>query len=390
MIKKLIAGVLASLLCLAGLAGAVLAAPDATQGITDLPFDLTAKSGIVIDATGDLVLAGKNAHEKLPIASVTKVMTLLLVMEAIDRGQYTLQDEVLVSSQAAGMGGSQALIDAGGVYTVSALIKSIIIASANDSSVAMAEYTFGSQEAFVMQMNQRAVELGMNETYFVNCTGLPAEGHYSTAYDVALMSRELGKHDLFFEYSSIWTDEIEHKNGRVTMLSNTNKLLRTLDGCDGLKTGSTNEAKFCMSATARRGAGRFIAVVLGAPSSQERFDDAAKLINFAFANFNHVILFEPGDVVYEGLPVTGGQSAALNAVTTERVVALVPKAQQTDVEAHVNLPQRVSAPVQQGEYLGDVQVYVGGWLQSTHDLVSDSQVLQASFWDCLKKVISQR
>lgn len=384
--QKVTAAALSVLLCLGCVTPLCRAASTGTENA--LPFDLTAKAAIVVDATSSAVLAGENEHEKLPMASVTKVMTLLLVMEALDQGQYTLEDEVVVSPYAASMGGSQALLDANGVYTVSELIKSIIVASANDSSVAMAEFTDGSAEGFVNRMNRRAAELGMTDTNFVNCNGLPAENHYSTAYDIALMSRELIKHPLFFEYSSIWLDEIQHSGGRVTMLSNTNKLLRTYDGCDGLKTGSTSEAGYCMTATAQRGNSRFIAVVLGDATSQQRFDDVTKLLNYAFANYGHTVLYDADQIVIPDVPVRGGKTEQVNAVCTQRVVALTSKGEDAQVETEIELPTMLDAPVEQRSYIGTMKVYVDGELTGTYPLAADQGVERAGFWDYVVKIAS--
>ncbi|MDD4797258.1 MAG: D-alanyl-D-alanine carboxypeptidase [Eubacteriales bacterium] len=381
---KVTALLLSALICLGGVAPLGMAAPAENA----LPFDLSAKAAIVVDATSSAVLAGENEHEKLPMASVTKVMTLLLIMEALDQGQYTLEDDVVVSPYAASMGGSQALLDANGVYTVSELIKSIIVASANDSSVALAEFTDGSAEGFVNRMNRRAAELGMVNTNFVNCNGLPAENHYSTAYDIALMSRELIKYPLFFSYSSIWLDEIQHSGGRVTMLSNTNKLLRTYDGCDGLKTGSTNAAGYCMAATAQRGNSRFIAVVLGDDTSQQRFDNITMLLNYAFASYTHTVLFDADEIAVPDIPVRGGKAEAINAVCTQRVVALTSKGDDTQVETEIELPAVVDAPVEQRSYIGTMKVYVNGELTGTYPLAADQGVERAGFWDYVVKIAS--
>lgn len=213
---------------------------------------ITSKAAILVDAATGAVLFEKNADEALPVASITKVMTLLLIFEALDAGRFSLNDTVTVSQYAAGMGGSQVLLDAGGNYLASDLIKSIIVASANDASVAMAEYLYGTEESFVAKMNERAKQLGMENTLFTNCNGLPNADEGMSARDVAVMSRELIRHETYFQYSKIWLDEITHEGGRVTMLTNTNKLIRNYDGCDGIKTGFTNAAGFCLSASAKR------------------------------------------------------------------------------------------------------------------------------------------
>ncbi|MDD3242790.1 MAG: D-alanyl-D-alanine carboxypeptidase [Eubacteriales bacterium] len=383
--KWLAAGIAVCLVIFGTLPAAALAQPQAAV----LPFELPVKSAVLIDAESGTVLAQKNADEKLPMASVTKIMTLLLVFEAMDQGQYGLEDEVPVSPYAAGMGGSQALLDAGGVYPVTELVKSIIVASANDSSVAMAEFTSGSAEAFVARMNQRALELGMRNTHFVNCNGLPAADHYSSAADIAVMCRELLKHGLFYQYSTIWTDQIVHNDGRVTMLANTNKLLRSYAGCDGVKTGSTGEAGYCMAVTALREDSRFIAMVLGAKTSQERFSAASKLLDHAFANYTHTVVYDKDQVVSDPIPVRGGKTEAIRALAAEKVCVLTPRTSQADIQLEVELPEYLEAPVEAHSYIGTVSVRENGELVGTYPLCADQGVEKAGFWDRVVKLVGR-
>ena len=313
---------------------------------------LEAASVLLMDAGTGTVILEKNADEKRPVASVTKLMTILLVLEALDEGKITLEQEVTVSKAAAGMGGSQALLDAGGIYPLSELLKSLIIASANDSAVALAELLMGSEENFAAAMNRRAQELGLNDTHYVNASGLPAEGQYTTARDVAELSREVLKHPTYFEYSGIWMDEIVHKGGRVTQLVNTNRLIRFYEGADGVKTGSTNEAKYCVSATAKRGDERFLAVVLGAPTGAKRFDLAGKLLNYAFENYYTKTFLVKGQVIDKQIPVSGALSRSISASALCDLSVLVKRGEEKNWTMEFNLPKCVRAPQRKGEVIG--------------------------------------
>ena len=319
---------------------------------TEAPFELEAASVLLMDAGTGTVILEKNADEKRPVASVTKLMTILLVLEALDEGKITLEQEVTVSKAAAGMGGSQALLDAGGIYPLSELLKSLIIASANDSAVALAELLMGSEENFAAAMNRRAQELGLNDTHYVNASGLPAEGQYTTARDVAELSREVLKHPTYFEYSGIWMDEIVHKGGRVTQLVNTNRLIRFYEGADGVKTGSTNEAKYCVSATAKRGDERFLAVVLGAPTGAKRFDLAGKLLNYAFENYYTKTFLVKGQVMDKQIPVSGALSRSISASALCDLSVLVKRGEEKNWTMELNLPKCVRAPQRKGEVIG--------------------------------------
>ena len=327
---------------------------------TEAPFELEAASVLLMDAGTGTVILEKNADEKRPVASVTKLMTILLVLEALDEGKITLEQEVTVSKAAAGMGGSQALLDAGGIYPLSELLKSLIIASANDSAVALAELLMGSEENFAAAMNRRAQELGLNDTHYVNASGLPAEGQYTTARDVAELSREVLKHPTYFEYSGIWMDEIVHKGGRVTQLVNTNRLIRFYEGADGVKTGSTNEAKYCVSATAKRGDERFLAVVLGAPTGAKRFDLAGKLLNYAFENYYTKTFLVKGQVIDKQIPVSGTLSRSISASALCDLSVLVKRGEEKNWTMEFNLPKCVRAPQRKGEVIGQaIALYCG-------------------------------
>ncbi len=308
----------------------------------------TAQGAILIEAKTGQVLFEKAPDEKLPIASVTKVMTLLLVMEALDGGVITLDDMVTVSEKAASMGGSQAWMEPGETLSVHEMLKAVAVSSCNDGAVALAEHLAGSEEEFIRRMNERATELGMTNTSFLNCTGLDDdEVHYSTARDVAIMSRELLSHKKILDYTTIWQDTI--RSGEFG-LTNTNKLIRFYNGANGLKTGSTSKAKFCLSASAERGGVNLIAVVLGSPSSAERFSDAKSLLDYGFANF---ALFTPTPLPVDRIPVTGGVK---DFVTCDFRAApfVVKKGTEGKIETKVELAEKLTAPVERGQTIGEV------------------------------------
>ena len=315
---------------------------------------LSAESALLMEKTTGEILYAQNEREKLPPASVTKVMTLLLVMEALDRGELDLGDTVTASAYACSMGGSQVYLKEGEQMSVEDLLKAVCVASGNDASVALAEHIAGSADAFVEQMNRRAAELGMSDTRFVNCTGLPAEGHLTSARDIAVMSRELIlNHPSIRNYTTIWMDSLR---GGAFGLSNTNKLIRFYDGATGLKTGSTDAAKYCISATAERDGMELIAVVLKGPTSQQRFDDAKVLLNYGFAAY--ALQTVTPDSPIPPLPVTRGEQAEV-AVTPPSRSVLLKKSELSSLRQEISLPESVCAPVEQGTQLGTLSLYAG-------------------------------
>jgi len=324
------------------------------------PMTLTAPSAILLEADTGTVIFEKNADERRPVASITKLMTLLLTLEKLDEGSVTLEDKITVSPAAAGQPGSQAFLDAYAVYPLKDILKATIIASANDGAVALAEYLAGSEDGFAAQMNQKAEELGLENTHYVNCTGLPADGQYTCARDVAAISREVVKHPAYFTYSSTWLDSLTHPSGRVTDLTNTNRLVRFYKDCDGLKTGSTNEAKYCLSATAERNGMRLIAVVLGVPNSQTRFDEARAMMDYGFANYHRVQVAQKGDLVGAQVPVKLGARDAVDAALDSGLSLLLRNGQQSQLSFETHLPEFLTAPVEAGEPLGTVRVLLAG------------------------------
>lgn len=352
-------------------------------------FSAEGKSAYLVDAATGTALYAKNENERLPIASMVKIMTALLVLEAADRGEISLDEEVYVSENAASMGGSQIFLDAGSKHKASDLLKSVIVASANDSCVALAERVSGSVEGFVNDMNARAAELGMSNTNFVNCTGLPAAEGFSTAKDVSVMFREVIKHPTYFEYAGVWTEDYVHPSGRTTNMTNTNKLVRFYNGCDGGKTGFTSEAKFCLSATAQRDGMRTVAVVIGADSSKGRFNAVSEMFNYAFGNFKTTTLASAGEALGE-VKVSGGKVRNVPFTVAKDVARLSRRTDKTEVELRYELPEKVKAPIRQGDVVGKGYVVRGGEVEREFDLVAAEDVKRANLWDIIKRIGSPR
>ncbi len=339
-----------------------------------VPITLTSPSAILTEALTGRVIFEKNADERRPVASVTKVMTILLTLEALDEGSVTEKDSVLVSEHAAGMGGSQAFLDANKSYPLGELLASVIIASANDSAVALAEYLCGAEEAFVRRMNERAAQLGLSDTHYVNCTGLPAPDHYTTARDIARLSAQLDAHPRYYEYSTVWMKDFQHSGGRITQLTNTNRLIRFYPGCDGYKTGSTNEARYCISATAQKNGMRLIAVVLGSDASQTRFDEARAMLEYGFAN---VQLFTPigeGDSLDMTVPVRLGGRDSVSVVSGGTGALLLRRGEQSGISLEAALLERVTAPIHRGDVLGEIRVRRGDEILMTIPAVAGEDV----------------
>lgn len=340
--------------------------PAAAAQEDNMPLPLSSASALLMEKETGTVLLQQNAHQKLEPASVTKVMTLLLVMEAVDSGRLSLDESVPVSAHAAGMGGSQVYLKEGERLSVSDLIKCVAVVSGNDCAVALAERLSGSESAFVDQMNQKAQALGMEDTHFVNCTGLPAPGHLTSAYDIALMSRQLLLHHPDIrQYTTIWTDSI--RNGAFG-LTNTNRLIRFYDGATGLKTGFTASAQYCMSAAAQRNGMELIAVVMKAPTTAQRFQDASSLLDYGFANY--ALLTPQPEGPLAPIDVLLGQSKTVQPQLQRECRLLVEKAQADQITTRIDLARDVQAPVDPGQTLGEFQVYVGEQLRDTVPIVA--------------------
>ena len=338
------------------------------------PTDIDCASAILVELESGQIIFEQHADDMRPVASVTKLMTILLALEAVDSGRASMDDVVTVSKNASGMGGSQILLDTGEQQTYAQLLKSVIVCSANDSAVALAEYLYGSEELFVEYMNERAEELGMTNTKYMNCTGLPAEGQYTTARDVARLSRQVFGHEEYFQFSTTWLEDFDHGDGRITQMTNTNKLTRLYEGCDGGKTGSTDEAGFCFSATAKRGGMRLIAVTLGSKSSTARFDSAAAMFDYGFANYRLYPVAEKGTPVKGAMPVTGGDKDGIQLMIDDAFTILIMKGSEQNVELAPELPESLTAPVEKGAVVGKVDVMIDDRLMASLDVVAAESV----------------
>ena len=345
-----------------------------TTDVSTLPTtDLNLESGaaILIEQNSGKILYEHNSHEQLRPASVTKVMSILLIMEALDSNQISLTDKVPCSENAASMGGSQIWLDVREQLTIDEMLKAICVASANDCTVAMAEYLAGSEEAFVQRMNERAKELGMNDTCFKNCHGLDTDGHVTSAYDISLMSRELLKnHPSITNYTTIWMDTL--RDGK-SQLTNTNKLIRNYKGATGLKTGSTGLALYNLSASATRDNLSLIAVIMKAPSTKIRFEEAQKLLDFGFSNYSY-ISFAKKDSVLTSIAVTKGVEKSVNAIYAEDSGSLLKKGQDKNIEQVVSLPEAVETPIEAGQKLGEVKYILDGETIGITSLIADKQI----------------
>ena len=344
-------------------------------------LDVGGKSAILIDQGTGTILFEKNAHEKLAIASVTKIMTLLLVMEALDNGRITMDEKVTCSATAASMGGSQIWLEQGEIMTVNELLKAAVIVSANDACAALAEHISGSIEAFVAQMNERAAELGMKDTKFLDCSGL-SDDAYSSAYDVAVMSRELMKHKKITEYTTVWMDSLR---GGKSQLVNTNKLVRHYTGATGLKTGTTSKAGHCLSATAERDGIAFVAVILGCATTDERFGGARKMLDFGFANYvNHTpkvdaALIKPVKVIH-------GVQAQVKPVADLPEALLIKKGQEKDIACKVEMAADLEAPVYKGQVIGSIVLTMKGEELERYDIRAAEAVGRLGFAAALARL----
>lgn len=351
-------------------------------------FGVGGKACYLVDSTTGTEIYAKNSDKRLPIASMVKIMTTLLALEAVDKGQLSLDEMISVSEESASMGGSQVFLDAGESYKASELIKSIVVASANDSCVAIAERLSGSVGGFVKDMNRRAKELGMANTNFVNCTGLPAPESYSSAKDVSIMFRELIKHPVYFDFAGVWLEDFVHPDGRTTCMTNTNKLVKFYEGCDGGKTGFTSEAKFCLSATAERNGLRVVAVVIGADSSKDRFGAVSNLFGYAFSNYESKVIQSKDDLIDNSIRVVGGKEKEISIGAKEDLKALVKKGDDDEYKVHYQLPERVKAPLKAGDVVGKALLTRNGEVVGEYDVVSKQDVEKGNFFDLLKRICS--
>ena len=370
---------LCAALCLVMLTSPVYA----INTLTDDDIDISAPSAILMEKVTGEVIYEKNSHERMPPASVTKVMTMLLIVEAVERGDISLDDTVIASERAASFGGSCVFLEESEKMSVAEMLKCICVVSANDCAVAMAEHLCGSEQAFVARMNDRARELGLKDTNFKNCTGLfDDDEHYTSAYDIAVMSRELIRHDMIKDYTTIWMDTIR---GGEFGLSNTNKLVYYYDGCTGLKTGFTEKAMYCLSATAEREGVEYIAVIMHADTINKRNNDAKALLSYGFANYRLMPLRSPD--VLPPVRVTLGSADSVQPVYDGAEAALVPKSGAGEVSYELDLPDTLPAPVEKGQQLGTLRVVSDGKELYSVKLLADSSVARASFGRTLLELV---
>jgi len=342
------------------------------------------KSAYLMDYNSGECIYAENETSRMPIASVCKVMTLTLVLDSVSEGKLSLEDKVSVSKNAMSMGGSQVYLDSKCEYSVDQLIKSIVVCSANDSCVALSEKVCGGEEEFVSRMNSKAKELGCTDTLFANCTGLPRETQYSCARDVAKMFANLLKHEEYYNYSKVWLEEFVHPDNRTTSMTNTNKLIRNYSFCDGGKTGFTNEAGFCLAATAKKNNLRLISAVLGAASSNERFDSTIKMFDYGFANYQNKIVLDKDVTLNDEFTVRGGKKDSFQ-VRPERNSYVFSAADKSPEITHKVNDFNVKAPVAPEQVVGSVEVYKDGVLIDTVNVVSVESVEKAGYVDYLKQ-----
>lgn len=371
-----------SFICLLAIYAAAPAAFAAEKN--QVPLAKEAKSAILIERDTGTVLFEKNSHEPLPPASMTKIMTMLLIMEALEEGKLKLDEKVRTSEYAASMGGSQIFLEPGEEMTVDELLRGIAIASANDASVALAERIAGSEEAFVKMMNEKAKELGLKNTVFTNSTGLPDEGHYSTAHDMAIMARELLKHKDITKYTGMYESYLRENTDKKFWLVNTNRLVKFYPGVDGLKTGYTSEAKYCLTATAKKDGMRVIAVVFGVPTSKQRNAEVAKMFDYAFNQYETHPLYEKNASLGH-VPVSKGDKRKVEAVTSEPVSVLTKKGEDPKaVKKEIVLKKDIKAPVKKGEQIGTLKLVKDGKTIVKSPLVAKEDVNKANWWILFK------
>lgn len=351
-------------------------------------IDLTCKSACLVDYASGSTLYEKDSTKHLPIASMVKLMTILLTLEELDCGRMTEEMLITTSENASSMGGSQVFIDPYVEYTAGDLLKSVIMASANDASVALAEHISGSEKAFALKMNEKAKELGMNDTHYVNCTGLPAPEQYSCAHDCAIVLKEVTGNEIYHKYSTVWMDELVHPSGRKTELVNTNRLVKYYEGCDGGKTGSTNEAGCCLSASATRNNMRLISVVIGAENSKTRFNECSKLFNYGFANFESKNLLDSEKSLFQ-LDVNKGKTNTIDVFAKENFSVVMKKGAKSEYDVSFENPKIINAPTKVGQTIGKAIISNEGNVVKEIDLIVKNDIEKMSLKDCFDKVATE-
>lgn len=358
----------------------------AITAYADFTTDMDYKSAVLIERNSGKVLFDGHSHERVPIASVTKLMTILLTLEKIESNDISVEDMIMVSTNASGMGGSQIFLDANCEYKLGELLKSVIVASANDSSVALAEHIAGSENNFVRDMNNRARELNLNDTYYSNCTGLPSPDAYSCAYDQAVILNKVLDYDLYHQYSSIWLENFEHPSGRTTQMANTNKLSRFYEGCIGGKTGSTNQAKYCLAVGAKRADMNLISVVLGANDSKSRFKLASDLLNYGFDNYTSKTIFSNRDLTDKTISVKGNNRHTGLCAEREYCI-VVGKGEEVNYTLNYNLPSTLKS-VRAGDIVGNVEIVLDGVAVDNINIIATDTCDELTIWDNIKEIIN--
>ena len=354
---------------------------------TGVPVEIQSPSAMLVEASTGTVIFEKDADSPRQVASVTKLMTLLIAFEALESGEITLDESVTVSSAAAGQEGSQALLDAGAAYPLEELLKATIVASANDAACALAERLSGTEEAFVARMNERAAELGLTNTVYQNCTGLPNSAMHTTARDVATLSCEVCKHPKYHEFATVWMYTLTHPSGRTTDLTNTNRLVRFYDGCDGLKTGSADVTKYCLSATAEKNGMRLIAIVLGSPASQTRFNEARAMLDYGFGSYKRYVVLHKGDLLGRQVKVRLGSQEQVELAVGAGVSMLLRLGQEKQLSLEVEAPEQVDAPVMLGDTLGVIRVLLNGRVVAKIPAVAASDVSMPGLLEGFQRVL---
>lgn len=355
-----------------------------SKTINPPPFKLDCKSSLLMEYSTGNIIYESNSHEKLPPASVTKVMTMLLAMEAVDKGQVKLNDKATISARAKSMGGSTMYLETGELRTVEELIKGVAIESANDAAVALGEFIGGSEEGFIQKMNERAKELGMKDTNFVNCTGFYDANHYTSAYDIGIMSRELLKHSKILEYTTIWMETISEGRLEPFTLVNRNKMIKAYPGCDGLKTGYITESKYCISSTAKRGDIRFISVIMGAPSWKERNEMAGKLLDYGFSKFESIKLAKQGELIDE-IKLPKCKPDLVKILAKEELNVIYEKGNKGNIEKRVKINNNLKLPLKKGDSIGVIEAVDGDKVLNKIEVVVDSDVKKINLFDSIGK-----
>ncbi|MEC1374858.1 D-alanyl-D-alanine carboxypeptidase [Heyndrickxia oleronia] len=375
--------IFSSIICLLLLTATISLPAFAAEKSTELAAD--AKSAILIERDTGSILYDKNSHEKLPPASMTKIMTMILIMEALEQNKLSMNEKVRTSEYAASMGGSQIFLETGEEMTVEEMLRGISIGSANDASVAMAEKIAGSEEEFVDMMNKKVKELGLKDTKFQNATGLPEKDHYSSAYDMAMMAKELLRHENITKFTGTYESYLRESTDKKFWLVNTNKLVKFYPGVDGLKTGFTNEAKFCLTATAKKNGMRVVAVVFGAPSTKVRNAQVSKMLDYAFAKYVTHPIYKKGQSLAE-VKVSKGDTKKIQSLTSEPISVLTKKGEKIEsIKKTIKLNENLKAPVKKGDKIGTITIKKDGKVLAKSNLIASKDVKQAGWWKLFKR-----